>query len=55
MPDPQQRQQLEAMGKRYEEAANSNGASAIAAIYTEDAVFVTDTGTLHGRQAIEKW
>ncbi len=54
-PDPQQRQQLESMGKKYTEAANSNDAAAIAAIYTEDAVFVSDTGTLHGREAIEKW
>jgi ketosteroid isomerase-like protein len=54
-PDPQLRQQIEAIGKKYDEAANNNDAAAIAAIYTEDAVFVTDTGPLYGRQAVEKF
>jgi ketosteroid isomerase-like protein len=54
-PDPQLRQQLEALGKKYEEVCNNNDAAAIASLYTEDAVFVTDTGPLYGRQAIEKF
>ena len=54
-PDPQLRQQLEALGKKYDEAANNNDAAAIAALYTEDAVFVTYAGPLYGRQAIEKF
>jgi len=37
-PDPQLRQQLEALGKKYDEAANNNDAAAIAALYAEDAV-----------------
>ena len=53
-PDPQLRQQLDAKCKKYEEACNNNDAAAVAALYTEDAVFVTDTGPLYGRQAIEK-
>jgi ketosteroid isomerase-like protein len=53
--DPQLRQELYALGRRYAEAANNNDAVAIAALYTEDAVFVTDTGPLYGRQAIEKF
>ena len=52
--DPQLRQQLETLGKEYEEAANNNDAAAIAALYTEDAVFVEDTGPIYGREAIEK-
>jgi uncharacterized protein (TIGR02246 family) len=33
---------------------NNNDAAALAALFTEDAVFVTDSGPVHGRQAIEK-
>src|SRR3977135_1109326 len=54
-PSPQLRQQLEAKIKTYSEAINNNGAAALAANYTEDAVFVTDKGAIYGRQAIEKW
>jgi ketosteroid isomerase-like protein len=54
-PDPQLRQELEALRRKYDEAANNNDAAAIAALYTEDAVFVTDTGPLYGRQAVEKF
>ncbi len=54
-PDPQLRKLLDAKCKAYDEAVNSNDAAAVAAIYTEDGVFVTDAGPIYGRQAIEKW
>src|SRR3981189_3139942 len=54
-PDPQLRQELEALRRKYDEAANNNDAAAIAALYTEDAVFMTDTVPLYGRQAVEKF
>jgi uncharacterized protein (TIGR02246 family) len=47
-------QQLDAKIKKYDEAVNNNDAAAVAALFTEDAVFVTDGGLLHGRQAVEK-
>jgi ketosteroid isomerase-like protein len=53
--DPQLRQQLEGRLKKYDEAINNNDAAALAALFTEDAVLVTDTGPVYGRQAIEKW
>jgi uncharacterized protein (TIGR02246 family) len=43
------------MSKKYNEAFNNHDAAAIAAVYTEDAVFMPDTGPLYGRQAIEKF
>jgi uncharacterized protein (TIGR02246 family) len=53
--DPQIIEQLNAVGKKYDEAVNKNDAAAVAALYTEDAVFVGDSGPLYGRQAIEKF
>jgi len=53
--DPQATQKIRAIGKAYDEAVNNNDAAVIAALYTEDAVFVSDTGPIYGRQAIEKW
>jgi ketosteroid isomerase-like protein len=52
--DQQTLQQLEAKMKKYDEAVNNNDAAAVAALFTDDAVFVTDTGLLYGRQAVEK-
>ena len=40
--DPQLRQQQDAGSKKYDEAVNNNDAAAVAALYTEDAVEVTD-------------
>ena len=53
-PDPQLRQQLLTLAKKFDDAINNNDAAALAALYTEDAVEVTDHGPLYGREAIEK-
>ena len=52
--DPQLREALVAYNKKEDEAWNNNDAVALAALYTEDAVVVTETGTIYGREAIEK-
>jgi ketosteroid isomerase-like protein len=54
-PDPQIVQQLHAIGKKSDEAFLKGNAAALAALYTEDAVLVNDTGPVYGRQAIEKY
>jgi len=50
----QDRQQLVALHKKWDEAENNNDAAALAALFTEDAVFVTPEGMVLGRQAMEK-
>jgi uncharacterized protein (TIGR02246 family) len=52
--DPKVIEQLNAIAKKFDEAVNNNDAAAVAALFTEDAIFVTDTGALYGPQAIEK-
>jgi ketosteroid isomerase-like protein len=52
--DPKIRQQIEAIDAKYDEAFNKHDATAIAALYTEDAVEVTRLGVFSGREAIEK-
>ena len=52
--DPQITEQLKALSKKTDEANNNGDAAAVAALYTEDAVLVTDTGPIYGREAIEK-
>jgi uncharacterized protein (TIGR02246 family) len=52
--DPKVIEQLNAISKKFDEAVNNNDADAITALFTEDAIFVTDTGPLYGLQAIEK-
>jgi len=54
-PDPQIIEQIDAFDKKFAEAVNNNDAAAVAALYTENATFVTDRGPIYGRQAIEKW
>ena len=53
--DPQLIEQIDAFDKKFAEAVNNNDAAAVAALYTENATFVTDRGPIYGRQAIEKW
>ena len=53
-PDPQLRQRLLALIKNYDEVFNKNDASALAVFFTEDAVFITETGPIYGREAIVK-
>jgi uncharacterized protein (TIGR02246 family) len=53
-PDPQLRQLVVALVKKYDAAINANDATAVAAFYTEDAIYVPDTRPINGREAIEK-
>jgi uncharacterized protein (TIGR02246 family) len=52
--DPQIRQQLDALSKKYDEAFNKNDAAAIAALFTQDAVEVGPDGPVYGKQALEE-
>jgi SnoaL-like domain len=55
-PDLQLRQELlDTKCKKFDEASNNNDAAARAAFFTEDAVLVTDSGPVYGREAIEKY
>src|ERR1700722_8469659 len=53
-PDPQLRQVADALSKKFNRALNNSDASALAALFTKDAVLVNDTGPIYGRDAIEK-
>jgi uncharacterized protein (TIGR02246 family) len=53
-PDPKLRQALEAHDKKLDEAQNNGDAAAKAALYAKDAILVTDTGPIKGREAIQK-
>jgi uncharacterized protein (TIGR02246 family) len=53
--DPQLREALIAYNKKEDEAWNNNDAAALAALCTEDAILVNDTGPIYGREAIEKY
>ena len=53
-PDPQLRQVADALSKKFNDAWNNNDATALAALFTKDAVLVNDTGPIYGRDAIEK-
>ena len=53
-PDPQLRKELLALAKKFEDAWNNNDATALAALYTDDAVLIEASGPIYGREAIEK-
>jgi ketosteroid isomerase-like protein len=53
-PDPQLREQLLALAKKFEDAWNNNDATALAALFTVDAVLIEESGPVYGREAIEK-
>jgi uncharacterized protein (TIGR02246 family) len=52
--DPKVQQQIRLLAAKYDEAINRRDAAAVAALYSQDGVWVTHDGTFHGRQAIEK-
>jgi uncharacterized protein (TIGR02246 family) len=54
-PDPELRQRLVALIKKFEDAYNANDAVTLATLFREDAVLVTQEGPVNGGQAIEKW
>ena len=53
--DPQIIEQLNALTKKFIDGVDNNDAATVAALYTEDAVFVTPEGPLYGREAIQKF
>ena len=53
--DPQTIEQLDALTKKFMEFINNNDATTVAAVFTEDAVFVTPHGPVYDRGAIEKF
>jgi hypothetical protein len=52
--DPKTAQQIRALTAKFNEAFNKHDPAAVAALYTEDAVWQTYHGTYYGRQHIEK-
>jgi uncharacterized protein (TIGR02246 family) len=53
--DPKLGEAEAAFEKKIEEAYNNNDAAAVAALYADDAVEVTNRGPVYGRQAIDKY
>jgi ketosteroid isomerase-like protein len=53
--DPQNAEKIKLIAKKYDEAVDNNDASTLAALFTDDAVLVTDGGPIYGRPGIEKW
>ena len=53
-PDPKLREQILALAKKFDEAWNSNDAATVSALFTDDAMEVTNTGPIYGRDALQK-
>jgi ketosteroid isomerase-like protein len=53
--DSQTAQKILAITLAFNEASGNSDAAAIAALFTEDGLFVTDRGPVYGREAIQKW
>ena len=53
--DAQTAQKILAVTLAFNEASGNSDAAGIAALFTEDGLFVTDTGPVYGREAIQKW
>jgi uncharacterized protein (TIGR02246 family) len=51
---PKIRQQIEAIDQKFDEAFDKHDGTAIAALFTEDAVLITPHEVFSGREAIEK-
>src|SRR5271154_1854404 len=52
--DPKISEQIRVLASKYDEAINRQDATGVAALYSQDGVWVTHDGAFHGRQAIEK-
>jgi ketosteroid isomerase-like protein len=52
--DPKIVEQIRVLASKYDEAINRQDATGVAALYSQDGVWVTHDGAFHGRQAIEK-
>jgi uncharacterized protein (TIGR02246 family) len=53
-PSEQDHQLVDAFNNKIDEAYKNNDPAAVAAFFAEDAVLVTDTGLIYGREAIQK-
>jgi ketosteroid isomerase-like protein len=53
--DPQITQKIRVLSRAYDDAVNNNNAAALAALFSEDGVLVSDRGPIRGRKAIESW
>jgi uncharacterized protein (TIGR02246 family) len=54
-PDPKLRQAVESIDKKFDDAQNNGDAATLAALFSDNAVMVTNTGPLNGRKAIEEY
>jgi uncharacterized protein (TIGR02246 family) len=53
--DPQTKTQLDGLNQKYVTSLQSNDAAQMDAVFTKDAVLVTNKGSLHGREEIETY
>ena len=52
--DPKTVQELHALVAKFDDAKNNNDSAAVAALFTDEAILVTDAGPIYGREAIVK-